>query len=56
LHYEFRGNAQQVNPLAVALPTAIPLEPSQISRFKASTEPLKEHLKLAKQIQAAVIQ
>jgi murein DD-endopeptidase MepM/ murein hydrolase activator NlpD len=56
LHYEFRVNAQQVNPLAVTLPTAIPLELSQISRFKASTEPMKAHLALAKQIQTSAIQ
>jgi murein DD-endopeptidase MepM/ murein hydrolase activator NlpD len=56
LHYEFRVNAQQVNPLAVTLPTAIPLEPSQISRFRVTTEPLMAHLALAKQIQTSAIQ
>lgn len=50
LHYEFRVRSVQVNPLAVALPTAIPLEASQISRFKKSIEPLRTHLALAKDI------
>ncbi|MBV5349858.1 M23 family metallopeptidase, partial [bacterium] len=56
LHYEFRVNSQQVNPLAVTLPTAIPLEASQISRFKAATEPLRANLVLAKQIKTAAIE
>lgn len=47
LHYEFRVNAQQVNPLAVTLPTAAPLEPLQLSRFKASIDPLNDYLKQA---------
>lgn len=50
LHYEFRVRSVQVNPLAVALPTAIPLEASQISRFRKSIEPLRTHLALAKDI------
>ncbi len=53
LHYEFRVNSQQVNPLAVTLPTAIPLEVSQILRFKTATEPTRAHLELAKQINLA---
>ncbi|MEI7431934.1 MAG: peptidoglycan DD-metalloendopeptidase family protein [Betaproteobacteria bacterium] len=56
LHYEFRVNSQQVNPLAVTLPTAIPLEASQISRFKEATEPLRANLVLAKQIKTAAIE
>lgn len=53
LHYEFRVNNQQVNPLAVTLPTAIPLEASQIARYKAAVIPLREQLNLAKQISLA---
>ncbi|MBN9421202.1 MAG: peptidase M23 [Candidatus Accumulibacter sp. 66-26] len=53
LHYEFRVNNQQVNPLAVTLPTAIPLEASQIARYKAAVTPLREQLNLAKQISLA---
>lgn len=53
LHYEFRINAQQVNPLAVTIPTAIPLEPSQLGRFKSATDVLRSQLGLAKQINVA---
>jgi murein DD-endopeptidase MepM/ murein hydrolase activator NlpD len=56
LHYEFRVNNQQVNPLAVTLPTAIPLEANQISRYKAAIAPLKAQLELARQIQVASIE
>lgn len=35
LHYEFRINNQQVNPLSVVLPTAQPLDAAQLPRFKA---------------------
>jgi murein DD-endopeptidase MepM/ murein hydrolase activator NlpD len=47
LHYEFRVRDQQVNPLAMTLPTALPLEPGQVSRFKAATAPLNTQLRLA---------
>ena len=53
LHYEFRVNNQQVNPLALALPVTTPLESSQLSRFKAATRPLRAQLELAKQIKVA---
>jgi murein DD-endopeptidase MepM/ murein hydrolase activator NlpD len=56
LHYEFRVNSQQVNPLAVTLPTAIPLETSQVARYKAAIAPLRAQLELAKQTQLASIE
>jgi murein DD-endopeptidase MepM/ murein hydrolase activator NlpD len=56
LHYEFRVNSQQVNPLAITLPTAIPLEASQLGRYKIAVQPLQAQLKLAKQIQLAAIE
>lgn len=56
LHYEFRVNSQQVNPLAVTLPTAIPLEASQLARYKAAIVPLQAQLEFAKQIQVAAIE
>ena len=56
LHYEFRINAQQVNPLAATLPAAMPLNASQISRFRAAIEPLRAHLELAKQVSLATIE
>lgn len=49
LHYEFRVNNQQVNPLAVTLPTALPLETAQLPRFKAKAEPLRAQLALSKE-------
>jgi murein DD-endopeptidase MepM/ murein hydrolase activator NlpD len=56
LHYEFRVNSQQVNPLAITLPTAIPLEASQLVRYKAAIVPLRAQLELAKQNQLAAIE
>lgn len=56
LHYEFRINSHQVNPLTMALPSAVPLEPSQISRFKTAIAPLQNNLDLAKQIVFAKIE
>lgn len=56
LHYEFRVNSQQVNPLAITLPTAIPLDHSQLARFKTAIAPLRGQLELAKQIQLAVVE
>ncbi len=56
LHYEFRVNSKQINPLAVTIPVAIPLEASQISRFKKATELLRAHIELAKQINLATIE
>ena len=53
LHYEFRVNNQQINPLALAVPTSIPLEPSQMGRFKVATSSLRGQLELAKQIKVA---
>lgn len=49
LHYEFRIRDQQVNPLSVTLPTTIPLEPSQLPRFKAATAPMAGQIQLAKE-------
>lgn len=56
LHYEFRVNNQQVNPLAITLPTAIPLESTQLGRYKATITPLRAQLALAKQLQFAAIE
>lgn len=53
LHYEFRVNSQQVNPLAITLPTPAPLAAPQMARFKAASAPLRAQLELAKQIQVA---
>lgn len=37
LHYEFRVGGNQVNPMTVALPTAIPLAKDQMASFKKTT-------------------
>lgn len=55
LHYEFRVNGQQVNPMAVTLPDAIPLNSAQLSRFRTAIEPLRAHLDLVKQVRTASI-
>ena len=37
LHYEFRVNDVHQNPLAMALPSAPPLQPHQLAQFRTST-------------------
>lgn len=49
LHYEFRVGGNQVNPLAVTLPTALPLEASQLPRFRSAVAPLQGQVELAKE-------
>lgn len=56
LHYEFRVHSNQVNPLAIKLPVAIPLETSQIAHFKATTGPLRAKLELVNQINLALVE
>jgi len=56
LHYEFRVDSQQVNPLAITLPTAIPLDTSQLAHYKAAITPLRAQLELAKQIQLVAVE
>lgn len=46
LHYEFRINNQQVNPLALNLPTSVPLEAAELASFKAQAAPLVARLDL----------
>lgn len=53
LHYEFRVNSLQINPMTASLPVAIPLEASQLPRFRSATESLKSHLDLARQTKTA---
>ena len=53
LHYEFRVNSVQVNPLAIALPEAVPLEAAEIERFMTLSAPQKTQIVLAKEIQPA---
>jgi murein DD-endopeptidase MepM/ murein hydrolase activator NlpD len=56
LHYEFRVNGRQVDPMAVNLPDAILLNDAQLSRFKTEISALLPHLDLAKQTRMASIE
>ncbi len=53
LHYEFRIDGRQVNPTTVALPMAIPLEATQLTRFKSTIAPLLDHIEMVKQTDLA---
>lgn len=44
LHYEFRINDVHQNPLAVALPSAPPLDPQQMAGFRLHADPLMYRL------------
>lgn len=46
LHYEFRVNNVQKNPLALKLPTSYPLDSRARAQFASKTQPLVAHLDL----------
>jgi murein DD-endopeptidase MepM/ murein hydrolase activator NlpD len=46
LHYEFRINDVHQNPLSVALPTAPPLAPEQLAKFREITQPQLARIEL----------
>ena len=48
LHYEFRINQVQHNPLSVALPTALPVPSEKLAAFRGRTQPLAGQLALAR--------
>lgn len=48
LHYEFRINSVQRNPLSVALPTALPIPAEKLAAFRARIQPLSGQLALAR--------
>ena len=55
LHYEFRVNGTQVNPLTVTMPKPVPLSGAEFLRFRAATAPAVAKLLLAeKNIRVAV--
>ena len=56
LHYEFRINGQQVNPMAINLPASLPLEAAQITAFKNAIEGRMKKIEMAKQITVAAIE
>jgi murein DD-endopeptidase MepM/ murein hydrolase activator NlpD len=53
LHYEFRVDGVHQNPLAMALPSALPLMPQQLSLFRARTEPHLARLDLIRGLNLA---
>ena len=55
LHYEFRINNVQQNPLAVALPNAQPLSPAQIAAFRKKTQSILASLALVKDQHLALL-
>ncbi len=55
LHYEFRVNGKQVNPLAVVLPPAEPLTSSQMPRFQAIARQSLEQLSLLRETRLAAL-
>ena len=54
LHYEFRVNEQQVNPLALNLPTTLPMDTAQLRQFKIRALPLLAQLDLLRDTQLSM--
>jgi murein DD-endopeptidase MepM/ murein hydrolase activator NlpD len=48
LHYEFRVNNVQRNPLSIALPTALPLTGSELAAYNAQVPTLAAQLSLGR--------
>jgi len=55
LHYEFRINNVQQNPLAVVLPGAPPISPQQVADFKRQTELLAVRLEHIRGLNLALL-
>lgn len=55
LHYEFRVNGIQRNPLRVVMPAAIPLAAKNIPAFNKSTEPLMVRLNMLRDTNLAFL-
>ncbi|HRE70993.1 peptidoglycan DD-metalloendopeptidase family protein [Accumulibacter sp.] len=53
LHYEFRVKDKPVDPLAIALPTAVPLDKAHLASFRASSEKQRRQLAMAREISLA---
>jgi murein DD-endopeptidase MepM/ murein hydrolase activator NlpD len=49
VHYEFRVDGRQINPMAVSLPDAVPLNSDQLARFRIASGPARAQLDLARQ-------
>ena len=55
LHYEFRVNGAQRNPLTIAMPSADPLPASQLRAFRETTQPIMAHLDFLGDVRVASI-
>ena len=55
LHYEFRVSGNQVNPMTVALPSAVPLAKDQMATFRTRTAPLTAQLEQIKGMNLAQV-
>jgi murein DD-endopeptidase MepM/ murein hydrolase activator NlpD len=53
LHYEFRVNNVQRNPMTIALPNARPLPPGELAQFAVQAAPLTAELSLGRGMQIA---
>lgn len=51
LHYEFRIDDQQVDPLSVDLPVARPLDPNEAQQFAKAVAPYRAQIELLTQLQ-----
>ena len=56
LHYEFRVNDQVRNPLALALPAALPIPAQQLAAFSSVSAPLAAKLNLLKNTNLALLE
>lgn len=56
LHYEFRIHGEHRDPLKVALPTAIPLQPSQLATFATHAAPLTAQLDMLRGTDLAALE
>ncbi|HYR36713.1 MAG TPA: peptidoglycan DD-metalloendopeptidase family protein [Burkholderiales bacterium] len=55
LHYEFRVGGEARNPLAIALPAALPLPQQQLAAFRTQAEPLIARLDLLANANVALL-
>ncbi|WP_051534355.1 M23 family metallopeptidase [Deefgea rivuli] len=53
LHYEFKVNGKQVNPLALKLPNAKQLDATQMAQFKPFAHSIKQQLALLNKVELA---
>jgi murein DD-endopeptidase MepM/ murein hydrolase activator NlpD len=56
LHYEFRANNQQRNPLTMAFPAAQPIAPEKLAAFRSVADPLAARLDLLRTTNLALLE